>query len=71
MSKYHVGSGEGQKVDAEAIINRIQEGKGANVSFSEAELKELISSCRYVLIEQPIVLDLLAPVKIVGIKNIT
>lgn len=71
MSKYHVGSGEGQKVDAEAIINRIIEGKGASVPFSEGELKELISSCRYVLIEQPIVLDLMAPVKIVGSKNIT
>lgn len=65
-----MSSGE-QKVDAEAIINRILEAKGANVAFSEAELKELISSCRYVLIEQPIVLDLLAPVKIVGKQGLS
>jgi hypothetical protein len=29
-----VSSGENQKVDAEAIINRILEAKGENVSFS-------------------------------------
>jgi hypothetical protein len=57
---------EVQRFDYVGVINRILESKGQPVNFSENELTEILSSCKHIFYEQPMLLELEAPLKIVG-----
>lgn len=61
---------ESEKLNVDSIIQRLLEVRGSrpgkNVSLSEAEIRGLCLKSREIFLEQPILLELEAPLKVVG-----
>ena len=61
-----------QDPKADEWINRcLEANNGAKLSFTDAEVKELVHVCRGVLMEQAPLIELSAPIKIVGTAPLT
>jgi hypothetical protein len=65
MNKYQ-GSTEAQRLDIDSYLSRLLDTNTPKIIFTEQEIKELINACKYILLEQPMALELQAPVKVVG-----
>jgi serine/threonine-protein phosphatase PP1 catalytic subunit len=66
MNKYLNSSDAQQRFDVDSILSRLLDSNGAKIAFSEQDIRELVNTCKYILVEQPILLELQAPVKVVG-----
>lgn len=53
-------------MDVDSILSRLLDSNGLRITFTEQEIRELVNACKYILVEQPILLELQAPVKVVG-----
>lgn len=47
-------------------MGRLLENNASKATFTESEIKEVLNAVKYILIEQPMMLELQSPVKIVG-----
>jgi len=54
------------KVDVDSIINQLINSQGKNVKLKEKDISVLCKSAREVFMEQPVFLELEAPIKICG-----
>lgn len=64
LNKYQTG--EGQRLELDSIMSRLLENNASKAAFTENEIKEVLNAVKYILIEQPMMLELQSPVKIVG-----
>ena len=54
------------KVDVDSIINQLINSAGKNVKIKEKDISALCKTAREVFMEQPVFLELEAPIKICG-----
>ena len=54
------------KVETDTIINQLINSKGKNVKLKEKDISVLCKTAREIFMEQPIFLELEAPIKICG-----
>lgn len=58
----------GEEIDVEKIISKLLENGGKDVKLLESEIRGLCLKVREIFLEQPMLLELEAPIKICG-KN--
>jgi serine/threonine-protein phosphatase PP1 catalytic subunit len=58
-------------VDVDKIITRLQENGGKDVKLLESEIRGLCVRAREIFLEQPMLLELEAPIKICGMPSHT
>lgn len=54
------------KIDFDSIINQLINSKGKNVKLKEKDISMLCKTAREIFMEQPVFLELEAPIKICG-----
>lgn len=54
------------KIDTDSIINQLINSKGKNVKLKEKDISMLCKTAREIFMEQPVFLELEAPIKICG-----
>lgn len=57
------------KIDTDSIINQLINSKGKNVKLKEKDISMLCKTAREIFMEQPVFLELEAPIKICGKFN--
>jgi len=65
MYKYQ-SSNEAQRLEIDTYLSRLLDSNSPKITFTEQEIRDLINACKYILLEQPMALELQAPVKVVG-----
>lgn len=61
----------GEEVDVDKIINKLLENGGKDVKLLESEIRGLCLRAREIFLEQPMLLELEAPIKICGTPKST
>lgn len=54
------------KIDVDSIINQLINSQGKNVKLKEKDISQLCKVAREIFMEQPVFLELEAPIKICG-----
>ena len=60
-----------EEVDVDKIINKLLENGGKDSKLLESEIRGLCQKAREIFLEQPMLLELEAPIKICGISSLT
>lgn len=58
-----------EEVDVDRIINKLLENGGKDVKLLESEIRGLCLRAREIFLEQPMLLELEAPIKICGTSS--
>jgi serine/threonine-protein phosphatase PP1 catalytic subunit len=61
----------GEEVEVDKIISKLLENGGKDVKLLESEIRGICLKAREIFLEQPMLLELEAPIKICGTSPIT